>query len=218
MKTGALSWQAVHAEALRRIRSRHWPPGAQIPNEADLAQELGCARATVNRALRELAATGALERKRKGGTRVPLTPVRKATFEIPIIRLDIESRGLRPGYRLLSRQLDATSGLTLQALHLADEAPFCLEARWIDPTTAPGADTADFTTLSANEWLVRNVAFSGGTISFAAITASPDQARSLGCTPGAALFEIARTTTGPQGPITRVTLTYAPGYRMHTDL
>jgi GntR family transcriptional regulator, histidine utilization repressor len=47
---------------------------------------LGCARATVNRALRDLAEAGLLERRRKGGTRVPLTPVRKATFEIAIIR------------------------------------------------------------------------------------------------------------------------------------
>lgn len=31
---------------LRRIRARDWPPGSVIPNEADLAVEFGCARAT----------------------------------------------------------------------------------------------------------------------------------------------------------------------------
>lgn len=226
---GTLTWQMVQAEALRRIRARIWPPGAQIPHEADLAQELGCARATVNRALRELASTGALERRRKGGTRVPLTPVRKATFEIPLIRLDIESRGQVAGYKLLSQtgttappEISLRMGpdplLHLTALHLADATPFCLEDRWINPKTTPGAATADFSETSANEWLVRNIAFSGGDISFGAATATPAQAAMLGCPPGAALFEIQRTTHGPMGIITIVTLTYAPGYRMVTAL
>jgi GntR family transcriptional regulator, histidine utilization repressor len=52
------SWQAIQAEVLQRIRNRQWPPGELIPNEADLAEEFGCARATVNRALRELAEAG----------------------------------------------------------------------------------------------------------------------------------------------------------------
>jgi GntR family histidine utilization transcriptional repressor len=86
-------WEDIRAEVLRRIRVRDWPPGGLIPTEETLAQEFGCARATVNRALRELAGAGVLERRRKAGTRVALLPVRKATLEIPVIRQEIEARG-----------------------------------------------------------------------------------------------------------------------------
>ena len=228
----ATTWQAVQAEALRRIRTREWPPGARIPDEEDLARELGCARATVNRALRDLAEAGLLERRRKAGTHVALTPVRKATFEIPIIRQDVESRGQAPGYRLLSRAVqpapDAVCTLLrlpaetplmhVRALHLADDAPFCLEDRWINTAAAPGVEWADLTTISANEWLVRNTAFSGGDIDFGAVAADAATAALLGCAKGAALFEIGRTTWAGAQPITAVRLTYGPGYRMRTAI
>ena len=69
MTTPAInSWQSVQDEVLRRIHNRIWKPGAQIPNETDLAKEFNCGRTTVNRALRELAESGILERKRKSGT------------------------------------------------------------------------------------------------------------------------------------------------------
>ena len=57
------NWQSVQDEVLRRIHAREWPPGALIPNEADLAIEFGCARSTVNRALRSLAESGWLDRQ-----------------------------------------------------------------------------------------------------------------------------------------------------------
>lgn len=228
----AMTWQAVQAEALRRIRTREWPPGARIPAEEDLARELGCARTTVNRALRDLAEAGLLDRRRRAGTHVATTPVRKATFEIPIIRQDVEARGLVHGYTLLTRAMappDAATCTALAlpgdvpllrvvALHLAGGAPFCLEDRWINPVAAPGVEQADLSVTSANEWLVRHTAFSGGGIEFGAVAADAVQAAHLACAPGAALFEIVRTTWAGADPITAVRLTYAPGYRMKTAL
>ena len=58
-------WGEIRVEVLRRIRERIWPPGELIPSEEALAVEFCCARATVNRALRELAEAGVLERRRK---------------------------------------------------------------------------------------------------------------------------------------------------------
>ncbi|MFN4156858.1 MAG: GntR family transcriptional regulator [Gemmobacter sp.] len=226
-----LGWQDVQAEALRRIRSRDWPPGALIPNEADLARELGCARATVNRALRDLAEAGWLERRRKAGTRVAVAPVRKATFAIPIIRRDVEERGQRHGYRLLSQAVaPAPAGIAtllrlpgaapmihLRALHLADDRPWCLEDRWLNPAI-PGVTGADFAALSANEWLVGNVPFSGGDIAFHALAADPATAALMDCAPGAALLAADRTTWAEAVPITAVRLTYAPGQRFVTTI
>ena len=230
--TQPVTWQTIQNEALRRIREREWKPGEMIPHEADLAAELGCARATVNRALRELAAAGFLERRRKAGTRVALNPVRKATFDIPIIRRDVEGRGAVHGYRLLERssapapapvttklRLPArTRLLRVSALHLADGAPFCLEDRWVNPDAVPELETADLAAVSANEWLVQNVTLSGGGIEFFAMPADGRLADILGCAEGAALFAIDRTTWAGATPITAVRLTYAPGYRMVTAI
>lgn len=227
----AKSWRWVRDWALGRIRGRDWAPGERIPDEAHIAADLGCARSTVNRALRELAAAGLLERRRKGGTRVAALPVRKATFEIPIIRLDIEARGHRSGYHLLASELKAPPELVrrglklregtelrhLTALHLADERPFCVEDRWLNPATE-GAEAADFAATSANEWLVRNVAFSEGSIAACAQTATAELAALLGCADGAALFVLERATWVESTPITWVRLTYAPGYRLVSEL
>lgn len=98
------SWQGIKSEVMRRINDRLWKPGDLIPGEVELAEEFGCARATVSRALRELAETGLLDRKRKAGTRVALNPVRKATVEIPVIRKDVESRGNAYSFDLLDRK------------------------------------------------------------------------------------------------------------------
>lgn len=228
----AITWQSVQAEALRRIRSREWPPGGQIPHEADLAAELGCARATVNRALRDLAEAGLLERRRKAGTRVPLNPVRKATLEIPIIRLDVEARGQTYGYRLLSRatalpppevcrRLDLNPKaqmIHILALHLADTTAFCLEDRWINPLAVPEIAGTDLSAISANEWLVQNAAFSRGDFAFGATLATADTAQHLDCPQGAPLFTVDRTTWAAALPITAVRLSYAPGYQMRAEI
>ncbi|QCO57049.1 UTRA domain-containing protein (plasmid) [Pseudorhodobacter turbinis] len=226
------TWQSVQAEALRRIRSREWPPGGQIPHEADLAEELGCSRGTVNRALRDLAEAGLLERRRKAGTRVPLNPVRKATLEIPIIRQDVEGRGQTYGYRLLATREAApppeicerlslkpdTAMIHVLALHLADDLPFCLEDRWINLRVVPEIAQTDLTKISANEWLVQNAAFSAGSFAFGAIAAPEATAKWLDCPIGAPLFTLDRTTWAAALPITSVRLCYIPGYQMRAEI
>ena len=77
---GATSWQDIKRAVITRISERVWRPGELIPGEQELAREFGCARATVSKAMRELADAGLLERRRKAGTRIALNPVRKATL------------------------------------------------------------------------------------------------------------------------------------------
>ncbi|MDZ4137881.1 MAG: UTRA domain-containing protein [Erythrobacter sp.] len=228
-QTGFNGWEDIRAEVLRRIRVRDWPPGALMPTEQALAQEFGCARATVNRALRELAEAGVLERRRKAGTRVALHPVRKATLDIPVTRLEVESRGKVYGFNLLEMARDKPTAavaarlglgprqrmLHLRSLHLADGVAFLYEDRWLNPAALP-AVLPDFTAISANEWLVVNVPYTLGDIAFSAANAGADEAAILGLVPGAALFITERTTWTGTVPITCVRLAYAPGYRLHT--
>ena len=224
-------WEAIRAEVMQRIRLRIWPPGGLIPSEEALAQEFGCARATVNRALTDLAGAGVLERRRKAGTRVAMLPVRKATLDIPVIRAEVAARGQAYAFRLLTRRLAAPpvgvaarlgllSGLAmlhLQSLHLADGQPQVFEDRWLNPAVLPVPEP-DFAAISANEWLVSNVAFVTGDIAFSASAATEAEASALSVQRGAALFITERCTWGAEAPITWVRLAHAPGYRLQTHL
>ena len=216
---------------LARIRSRRWPPGGIIPPEAALALEFDCARATVNRALRELAQAGVLERKRKVGTRVAMLPVRKATLDIPVIRQEVAARGQTYAFRLLSQGegsppmavaarmgLNAGSRLLhLQTLHLADGRAHVLEDRWLNPAILPQPQP-DFSAISANEYLVAHIAFASGDIAFSAEPASAPEATVLSVPQGTALFITERCTWSPEAPITWVRLAHVPGYRLQTRL
>lgn len=220
-------WEAIRAEVLRRIRARDWPPGALIPGEETLAEEFGVARATVNRALRDLAEAGMIERKKRAGTRVAELPVRRARLEIPVIRLDVTGRGLPYDFKLLADRLSsapvpmtARLGLPetaqlryLETLHLAGGRPFVFESRWLNPAALPDPQP-DFAAISANEWLVTHVSLVSGDIAFTAEPASPREAEVLGIPQATALLVAERTTQGTDGPVTWVRLAHAPGHRV----
>lgn len=226
------NWQSVQTEVLRRIHAREWKPGDLIPNEVDLALEFGCARTTVNRALRAVAETGVLDRRRKAGTRVAIQPVAKATLTIPVIRNEIEDAGSSYGYRRITRreivppqsvsQTMKTAAdrplLHVCALHLADDAPHAYEDRWIDPAVAPDALDESFETISANEWLLRYAPYTHGEIKLSATSATQDDADLLQCLAKSALFTIERVTWDGEAAVTKLRLLYCPGHSMHTVL
>lgn len=223
-------WEAIRTEVLARIHSHAWPLGTLIPTEAALAQEFGVARATVNRALSELARSGVLERKRKAGTRVAALPVRKATLDIPVIRAEVEARGEVYGLRLLLCDLakppvpvlarlgqDVGEMLHIETLHLASGRGFAQEDRWLNPAILP-TPLPDFAAISVNEWLVAHISYASGDISFSAEPASDAAAAALGIAQGSAVFVTERCTWAPDAPITWVRLVHAPGYRLSTVL
>ena len=225
------SWTGIREELLRRIHSRVWQPGEQIPHEADLAEEFGCARTTVNRALRDLADSGLVVRKRRAGTRVALNPPQKATLTIPIIREEVEALGHTYRHSLIERDLRplppvlhgafqvslSDKVLYLKTLHFADNRPYAFEERYINLLAAPRATDQTFKAISANEWLVQNAPYSHGDMSLFAISADKTLAAKLDAKPGDALFAIERITWADSIPITHVRLINAPGYRMRTS-
>lgn len=227
-----MTWQAVQAKVQRRISERVWEPGALIPGEKDLAEEFGCARATVNRALRQLAEAGLLERRRKGGTRVTRHPVRKATLDISITRHEVEQRGKAYSFNTLSKRLAAPpkaisaamklppgeKHLHIKTLHKADGRPFMFEDRWINTLTVPHLLDADLSQVNANEWLVENALFTHGSISFSAAGATKYQAQQLAIEPEDAVFIIQRSTWQSDHSITLVKLAYTQDFKMRTQI
>ncbi len=227
-----VTWQDVRDLARRRLTDRTWRPGDRIPDEATLAAELGCSRSTVSRGLRALADDGLLERKRKGGTRVSERHGRRARLSVPLIRHEVEALGARHAHALLLRErvpappdVRARFGasarralLHLETLHTANERPFALEDRWVDPRAVPELVDADLERVSANEWLVDHVPLSRGTIVFSAEGADARVARTLRVARGAALFVVERTTWLEATAITWVRIVYGPGHRVETVL
>jgi GntR family histidine utilization transcriptional repressor len=226
------NWQSVQDEVLRRIHAREWSPGDLIPNEADLAIEFGCARSTVNRALRSLAESGLLDRRRKAGTRVAAEPVAKATLDIAVIRHEVEEQGRKYGYQLISREVSvpplSVSGsmqtkahdrlLHVRALHLADDAAYAVEDRWINIDVVPDVRAEPFHTVSANEWLMKHAPYTHGHIAFSAVQAGEREADILGVPVQSALFAIDRITWDNAVSVTKVQLLYSPGYKMRTQV
>ena len=230
------NWQSIQTEVLRRIHAREWAPGALIPNEADLALEFGCARTTVNRALRAVADTGLLDRKRKAGTRVAVQPAAKATLTIPVIRNEIEERGQTYGYNLIIRaqtvppvavrnamKLSAKTPadrplLHVCAVHFSGDVPYAFEDRWIDPRIVPDALNESFETISANEWLLKHTPYTHGEIVFAATSATHEEGSILECPEKSALFMIDRVTWDGEAAVTKVRVLYGPGHKIRTAL
>ena len=105
---GRVSYKDVKATILERLRDKTWPAGEILPGEVELAAEFNCARTTINRAMRELADEGFLDRRRKAGTRVNPRPIRQARFAIPVIRAEIESKGFTYRYALVKRTITAS--------------------------------------------------------------------------------------------------------------
>lgn len=226
------SFKDIRAELEMRISKRLWLPGETIPGEEVLAAEFGAARATVNRALQELARAGLVERKRKSGTRVALHPVREARFVIPLVRAEIEASGMAYAYRLLAREERAapqavagrlsvapgTPCLHVACLHAADGRPYQYEDRWINLDTVPAAGAESFEALSPNEWLVSNAPFSQARFSFRAATAAAQEAAILGLEAGSAVFVAERVTWLSGRSITFVRMLHPPAHTMVMDV
>ncbi len=224
------TYKNIKSDILSKITKGDWKPGCLVPNEVELAKMYGCARATVNRAMRELVDDGIIERRRKAGTRVRMAPIRQARFDIPIIRNEIENKGAEYRYSLVSCgveeapgwlrariKLDADSKvLHLICMHYADGDPYQHEDRWINLASTPLAETADFSKVGPNEWLVSTIPFSDAEISFSASSANENSAGHLASNVGDPVFTIERSTWWDGQAVTFVRLTYRPGHRMTT--
>lgn len=222
------TFRDVKTDILSKITGGIWAPGSLVPNEIELAETYGCARATVNRAMRELADEGIIERRRKAGTRVRMAPIRQARFDIPIVRAEIEEQGASYRYSLVScaavkapgwlrarlQLSDSDRVLHLVCMHYADGNPYQHEDRWINLAALPQAQEADFSQIGPNEWLVSTIPFSDAEISFSATSADDELSDYLGCNHGDPLFTTERSTWWEARAITYVKLSFRPGHTM----
>ncbi|QBR03453.1 histidine utilization repressor [Paraburkholderia pallida] len=164
-------FQQIKALVRKRIQTGDWKIGERIPSELDLAAELGVARMTVNRALRELTDEGALQRILGVGTFVAEEKPQSNLLMIAHVRDEIHARGHQ--YRchvisqtrgLASSEVAAAFGLELNApvfhvvcVHEENGRPIQLEERYVNPTAAPNFIDQDFQAEPPSEYLYNNV-------------------------------------------------------------
>lgn len=217
-----------HDHIVEDIRSLivdgRWLPGSQLPVETELAERYGVSRMTMNKALGQLAREGFLVRRKKSGTQVAQPRAESAVVAIADIRDEVRRSGRAYRFHLIARRMrpgreeDALllgapgtgEVLWLQGLHLADDRPFCLETRLINPAVAEGAKDQDFTALAPGAWLLEAVPWSVASHRVRAVNATVTEAKILELAVGEACLEIVRRTQVAGEWVTGVRLLY-PG-------
>lgn len=202
------TWVELRAEIMSRIYAGLYPAGQLIPPEKELAQEFGCARATVNRALSSLADRGVLDRRRRIGTRVLLdVSQRKNACWVPTARDLVERAGLRfsfvplgvferPAPDAVVKRMFCSNPAALvesRTKLYAEDNIVSLEIRWHDSDAIPGLLESWDQGLLGNEWLSANARISHIEHHLSAVTAeSVDATEHLSCEPGqpVMLYEI----------------------------
>lgn len=221
-------WKEIRDQIHGWILDRSYRAGDKLPRDEDIAARLGCARSTVQRAMKDLADAGIVERRRKGGTHVRPDPIARATLDIPVTRTEIEQRGGVYGYQLVRTQrlttppvIAATMGLTraeehlrVEALHLCDQRPFIFEDRWINLHNAPEILDVDLTCQNANEWLMQNKPYNRYDFRILAQSADAEIAHLLDVPVKSALLVTERTTWIDDASITTVRAIAIPGYQI----
>lgn len=110
-------YERLRETLLARIKAGEWGPGAAIPAEAALAQHYEVALGTARRAVSLLVEEGVLERRQGSGTYVRYGAFAHSMFRF--FRLeDLAGESLRPGGRLLAREIQPAPPEAAVALRL----------------------------------------------------------------------------------------------------
>lgn len=160
-------YEQIKLHVLDRIADGTFRPGAKIPSDNQLAAELGTSRLTANRALRELTASGVLQRINGVGTFVA-QPRASSTFVLlHNIADDIRKRGDVLSIRVHAVERVHAAGDTARRfgfsgsdwvfhsliVYCANGSPVQLEDRFVSPDFAPDFLNQDFAKQSTTDYL-----------------------------------------------------------------
>lgn len=193
-KSDLPAYEQVKAWIRGHIASGRWRPGDPVPSEAALMGKFGVSRMTANRALRELAAEGLVQRVQGSGTTV--APLHRISSRLAIrdVRDEVVERGHVHAARVLqagrekaraalARALGVRSGATVfhsVLIHLENGVPIQYEDRYVNPAAAPQYLSTDFTQTSPTLHLLRHAPLTEASYSIEACLPSAQEAKELG--------------------------------------
>ncbi len=164
-------YERVKEHIRSHIVSGEWRPGDRIPSEMTLVRELGVSRMTINRALRELAEQGVLNRFSGVGTFIAEEKPQSTLLMIAHIGDEIRARGHEYRYSIELRAREAAPSDVFAALglppaasvfhlicvHRENGVPVQLEDRFVNPAAAPKFLDQDFATVRPSEYLFNTI-------------------------------------------------------------
>lgn len=222
------TWQSVRNEILRRIRVGQWNPGDLIPTELQLAEEMGCARATVNRALTQLADDGIVHRRRRVGTRISDNAAGVANAEAIPIRAEVEAMGAVYGYLMVAsdrvdppehvaaalRVSSSRPIIRYRSLISANDKPYCSEVGYLVEDGADGLDMALLTGCEPVEWMREQLGPLSGKLEILATRLTDECAEDLGAQKGLPVLTLDRSLWRDGRALSHSRRVYPPGHRV----
>ncbi|WP_219818427.1 GntR family transcriptional regulator [Clavibacter michiganensis] len=221
----------LHAQLTGVLRSRIvdgvWPPGAQLPTEAELQERYGISRSVVRQALLSLTADGLVQRGRGRGSIVaPRGELHRLVQRVSGLSAQVPSVTTRVLELAPGHDADAQHALGGSDLHLlrrirsAGGEPVALIHTWLPSGIAGRLTTEDLTDASLHALLRARlgIAVVSGRRQVRAVGAAPEVASALGVAEGAPVLVLEGTSTDASGGPVEVFRTWHRGDRFVFDV
>ena len=207
-----------------------WLPGELMPSEAELVAQFGVSRMTVNRALRELAVEGFVERVQGVGTFAAHLHRVSSTLTIRDLHDEIEARGHRHRVAVhvkreerapapLAAQLGLAAGAPVfhtLIVHHDNDVPLQCEDRYVNPAAVPDYLDVDFTRTTPTQHLLAVAPLWEAQYTIQAALPTAQEARLLDIGAGDPCLVVVRRTVDRGVPVTLVRLVH-PGSRYQIE-
>ena len=230
MLAGSSSAAAPYSRVKSFLKSElergRWRPGELMPSEAQLVQQFGVSRMTVNRALREMQSEGLVDRVQGVGTFAAQLHRVSSTLTIRNLQEEIEARGhLHHAVVHVKRKESAQAALAQQLglhtgapvfhtliVHFDNNVPLQCEDRYVNPAAAPDYLKVDFTTTTPTHYLLEVAPLWEAQYTIEASAPTEQEARLLGIARTDPCLVIVHRTVSRGVPITLARLVH-PGSR-----
>lgn len=160
-------YQQIKAFISQAIQNQRYQAGDQIPTEAELCEQFGVSRMTVNKALRDLVQEGLVVRYPGLGTFVAQAKAESPLVELRNIAEEVQARGHQYSSQVIElNELLATDPIALRLgiptqsrvfhsliVHLENQIPIQLEERYVPAALLPDYAKQDFTQKTPNQYL-----------------------------------------------------------------